>query len=522
MQTAAPLPKFPDSVIVVGAGIGGLAAALRLAHAGSDVTVIDRASAPGGKIRTVPTDAGPTDAGPTVLTLRSVFDALFADVGARLEDHVTLTPLPVLARHFWTGGPVLDLTPDPRETARAIAEAFGAGPARDYTAHAARAERLFAAFDGPMMRTAAPSQAAMTGAVAGRPFLVADMAPHRTLQAQLDRQFRDPRLAQLFARYATYVGGMPDAVPAILNLISHAEAAGVWAVEGGLWKLPLAIAEIAGHRGVRFLYDTHVQSLSRQADGWTVHTASGVHTARTVVFNGDPRALRAGYLGPDVASAVPATATEPRSLSAVVASFAARVRGPVLSHHNVFFSDVPNAEFGPIARGNLPRDATLYVCAQDAGTPGLQRYEIILNAPAGLSLSREETQSCLTHILDRLKRFGVTFDPPPTVADLTTPQDFDRLYPGSMGALYGRSPAGLMAAFKRPTARTALPGLYLAGGGAHPGAGVPMATLSGRHAAEAIIADRALTSGSARMATPGGISTGSATTARAPSRSSAS
>src|SRR6056297_2413540 len=96
-------------VIVVGAGIGGLSAALRLVHAGHGVTVLDRAAAPGGRMRTLPSPAGPVDTGPTVLTMRPVFEALFADVGEALEDHVTLDPLPVLARHFWDDGTILDL-----------------------------------------------------------------------------------------------------------------------------------------------------------------------------------------------------------------------------------------------------------------------------------------------------------------------------------------------------------------------------------------------------------------------------
>ena len=100
------------NIVVIGAGIGGLAAALRLAHAGCDVTVIERHAAPGGKMRTVPSEAGPVDAGPTVLTLRGVFEALFADVGERLADHVTLVAEPVLARHFWSDGTRLDLMAD--------------------------------------------------------------------------------------------------------------------------------------------------------------------------------------------------------------------------------------------------------------------------------------------------------------------------------------------------------------------------------------------------------------------------
>ncbi|CAN0602645.1 unnamed protein product, partial [Ectocarpus sp. 12 AP-2014] len=215
----------------------------------------------------------------------------------------------------------------------------------------------------------------------------------------------------------------------------------------------------------------------------------------------------------------------PRSLSAAVLSFAAKISGPALSHHTVFFGDVPNAEFDALARGHMPSDATLYVCAEDHGTTSAdtqQRFEIILNAPAGLFLNSQEKYSCLTHILRRLSHFGLSFDPEPTVDNLTLPNDFDQMFPASQGALYGRSPNAMTAAFKRPTARTKIPGLYLTGGGAHPGAGVPMATLSALHAAEAIAKDRTSLFTSAQTGTHGGTSMGSATTAPKPSPSSAS
>ena len=178
---------------------------------------------------------------------------------------------------------------------------------------------------------------------------------------------------------------------------------------------------------------------------------------------------------------------------------------------SVFFINEINAEFYALDQGQMPRDATLYVCAQDRHgnqTPrGIERFEIIMNAPPGVNMSEEESETCLTRILDRLAIFGLTFDPRPHLSALSTPQIFDQLFPASQGALYGRSPHGMMAAFQRPVARTKIGGLYMVGGGAHPGAGVPMATLSGRHAAEAIMQDLTSASTSAQTAMPGGMST---------------
>jgi 1-hydroxycarotenoid 3,4-desaturase len=192
-----------------------------------------------------------------------------------------------------------------------------------------------------------------------------------------------------------------------------------------------------------------------------------------------------------------------------------------LAYHTVFFADREADEFGPLARGENPAAPTIYVCAQDraAGPPqGPERFEIILNAPPLPHASPEEPLTCRTRTFERLARMGLRFDTLPETAALTRPQDFARLFPGSAGSLYGPSPAGALASFRRPTARTRVPGLWLAGGGVHPGAGVPMATLSGLHAATAAMADLGSTRRWARTAMPGGILTGSATTGPAPSR----
>lgn len=484
-------------VIVVGAGFGGLAAALRLAAAGLPVCVIDRLPGPGGKARGLPSPAGPVAAGPTVLTLRDVFDGLFAAAGSRLEDHVRLDALPVLARHFWPDGGRLDLYPDPETSAAAIRGLAGRQGEQDFRAFSDRARRLFEAFDGPMMRNPAPTMAGMTALVIRQPRLIPLMAPHATLAGMLRSSFRDPRLAQLFGRYATYVGGAPQTAPALLALIWQAEAAGVWAVAGGMAALALGLADCASARGARFLYGQGVSAITLQDGRVTgVRLDDGREIeGRAVVFNGDPRALALGLLGPGLAAAAPGAAKTERSHSAVVWAFAARAVGPDLAYHNVFFAVDPAAEFADLAAGRLPRDPTVYVCAEDRtgpAPPGPERFEIILNAPPLTRAAAPiEEAPCRALTFPTLARFGLRFTPEPEAAALRRPQDFDRLFPGSAGAIYGPSPSGLTAALQRPTARTPVRGLYLAGGGVHPGPGVPMAALSGSHAATALLADLA-------------------------------
>ncbi|WGH80277.1 1-hydroxycarotenoid 3,4-desaturase CrtD [Jannaschia ovalis] len=515
---------MPEKVVIVGAGIGGLACAMRLAHAGCDVTVLESAKAPGGKMRTVPSPAGPVDAGPTVLTLRPVFAALFDACGTSLDTEVTLDPLPVLARHHWEDGASLDLFPDADRSADAIGTMAGATAARQFRRFHARTARLFDAFEAPMMQAADPGPHGMARVVARDPALLPAMAPGRTLDGLLRRSFDDPRLRQLFGRYATYVGGDPARVPALLALVWQAESRGVWAVRGGMHRLARAMQAVAERAGARFRFGSRADRIEVQGGRVTaVRCADGRHAADRVVFNGDPRALRTGLLGDAAAATVPEAAVSPRSLSAFVWSFAARPAGRAPEHHNVFFARRPNSEFAEIAAGRLPADPTLYVCAQDRGgaaPEGPERFEIIVNGPPrdATRPDPEEAETCRRTTFDRLAWMGLRFDPTPDVTALTTPEGFAALFPASRGALYGLSPRGMTAAFRRPRARTALPGLYLAGGGTHPGAGVPMAATSGRLAAEAILADRVSTSPSRRTAMPGGMSTASPRTGSAPSR----
>ena len=517
-------------IAIIGAGVGGLAAAMRLSHIGARVTLFDRHATPGGKMRTVPSVAGPVDAGPTVLTMKHVFEELFANTGSPLANHVTLHREHILARHFWPDGTVFDLTADPQENMAAVAETFGLTSAQEFQTFTARAKTLFDAFDLPMMQTVTPSLLSLTTQVLRNPRLIPQMDSLRTLAQSLDAQFSDPRLAQLFGRYATYVGGSPYASPALLSLISHAEARGVWYVEGGMHNLAQAMAQRAAALGAEIHLGTHVHSIEMQAGRPTaIATETGRTPIDSVLFNGDPRALSQGLLGDAARKAVAPKATEPRSLSAYVHSFAAQASGVDLAGHNVFFCADPRDEFDPIARGQMPADATLYICAQDrfGGTQpqGPERFEIIMNAPPtgdGTPLSEQEHNQCHSATLRRLAHFGLHFSPEPPASTLTMPQHFADLFPASTGSLYGRSPHGMMAAFQRPTVRSKIPGLYLVGGGVHPGAGIPMATLCARHAADAIMIDHSLTSRSHRPGTPGGTSMGSPTAAPGPSPSSPS
>ncbi|MCS6932107.1 MAG: phytoene desaturase family protein [Acetobacteraceae bacterium] len=516
-------------VAVIGAGVAGLSAALLLAARGAEVTVLERALAPGGKMREVTAGGLAMDAGPTVFTLRPILEEILAEAGASLDAELALRPARVLARHAFDGSPGrMDLFADVAESEAEIGRFAGAAEARGFRAFCARARAIWQALEHPFVRGQRPNPVSLL-ARAGLPGLpgVLRISPFATLWSALSEHFRDPRLRALFGRYATYCGSSPFAAPATLMLIAHVEQQGVWYVEGGMHAVARALARLAAARGAVFRYGAEVaEVLVEGGRAAGVRLASGERiVADAVVSNADTAAFAAGLFGPAARRAAPPVPEAERSLSALTWCLAARCEGWPLVRHNVFFSADYPAEFEDLfARRRLPRAPTVYVCAQDRGDDarapaGAERLLVLVNAPATGGLPESEIETCERTTFALLRRAGLSLLPEASVR--TTPREFAALFPATGGALYGRATHGWQASFLRPGARSAIPGLYLAGGGAHPGAGVPMAAMSGRLAAEAVIADRSRFRSMSRFrrtATPGGMPMPSPTTGGTASR----
>ncbi len=239
-----------DRVVVIGAGIGGLVSALELAARGCRVTLCERAAAPGGKMREIFIDGVPLDAGPTVFTMRWVFDSLFAEVGTRLEDQISVTPLEILARHAWSEAERFDLFADLERTVDAIGDFSGGAEARRFLEFSAHARRIYETLEQPFICAQRPGPLSLvrSGGLRGLGDLW-QIKPFNRLWSTLGTYFRDPRLRQLFGRYATYCGSSPFLAPATLMLVAHVEQQGVWQIEGGMHRLAAALAELAKQRG---------------------------------------------------------------------------------------------------------------------------------------------------------------------------------------------------------------------------------------------------------------------------------
>lgn len=516
-------------VVVIGAGIGGLVSAALLAARGEQVIVLEKEAWVGGKARRVAVDGAEIDGGPTVFTLRDVFDEVFAECGARLDDHIKAQPAEIIARHAWDAEKHLDLFADPARSEEAIGDFSGAEAARGYRNFRHEAQRIFAVLEEPFLRgDKASTPLPMMWRIG--PARIGDMLamrPFDGLWNALGEHFRDQRLRQLFGRYATYCGSSPLLAPATLMLIAHVEARGVWLIDGGIHALAKALAALAEKQGALIRLQSPVaEVIVRDKRACGVRLASGeVIPAEVVICNGDPNALAAARFGADAAAAVPPVPPAKRSLSALVWYAHAATGGSLpLTHHNVCFSPDYVREFREIAAGRPPSDPSVYLCAIDrpareADTTGpakgqRERIQIIVNAPANgdsHAYSHEEIEQCTKAMRNSLARCGLTLeqDAPQIVMH---PQSWEALFPSTGGALYGRASHGWAASFQRQGPKTKVKGLYCTGGATHPAAGVPMAALSGLLAARVIGRDLASTKRSSRADIPGGMSMRSATT----------
>jgi 1-hydroxycarotenoid 3,4-desaturase len=285
---------------------------------------------------------------------------------------------------------------------------------------------------------------------------------------------------------------------------------------------------LAQEHGVEFVYNTAVEEIivdNGKAAGVRI-SSNGVKSvvrSDSVVFNGDAAAIANGLLGTQASIAVPKKPTHKRSLSAITYSINAPTSGFDLAQHNVFFTNNYREEFRDVFEKNrIPRAGTVYVCAQDRPATNLnnggeERLLLLVNAPAvgdlpvgQTAFSQKEIDQCSQIHFNLLKACGLEINLSDAQIDITTPIQFNQLFPATGGALYGQASHGWMNQFSRMGAVSRIPGLYLAGGSVHPGPGVPMAAMSGQLAAETLMAHLDSTKKLHRVVIAGGMSMPSA------------
>jgi len=338
-------------IVVAGAGMAGLAAAVDLGRQGFRVTLLEKAAAPGGKMRRERIGPHAIDAGPTVFTMRWVFEALFADAGASLDGRLALQKAERLARHAWRQGGRLDLFAERARSAEAIGDFAGAKAAKGYLAFCKRSAAIFETLNETFMEAQRPSPLGLSRRVGlHRLPALLQTSPYRTMWSALGQYFQDPRLRQLFGRYATYCGSSPFAAPATLMLVAHVEQEGVWLVSGGMHEVARALLRLAEEQGVTALFDTAVATIETESGKVSaVVTDKGERIAcDALVFNGDVSALKQGLLGVPARRALAGAGAAKRSLSAVTWCLSGRAEGFDPAFHTVFFAEDYRREFAAI------------------------------------------------------------------------------------------------------------------------------------------------------------------------------
>jgi phytoene desaturase len=490
-------------VVVVGAGLGGLAAAARLASAGHAVTVLEQAPQIGGKLGWYARDGHGFDTGPSLVTLPQVFEDLFAATGDPLHQVLDLQRLDPAVAYRFADGTTTAVPGRLADIAARLDDDLGAGSGAQWSALLARAEAMWAATEQPFLRSplaGAATLARLARDVAG----LRTIAPGRTLRGLGRSYLTDPRLQVLLDRYATYSGSDPRRAPAALLTVPWVEQAfGSWYVRGGLRRLPEAVAGRAAERGAVVRTGCAVEEVlveGGRAAGVRLADGSRV-PADVVVCNADAGALY-GRLLPRQAPVRRVRAALRRvtpSSSGLVLLLALRGRTPGLAHHTVLFPADYDAEFDALfgvggrgGRGRSPKrpvaDPTVYVSAPDdpATRPDehSESWFVLVNAPrhepdGGVDWTAPGlADACADRVLATLADRGLDVRDRVRWRVVRTPADLARETASPGGSIYGTSSNGARAAFLRPANASPLPGLFLVGGSAHPGGGLPLVTLS--------------------------------------------
>lgn len=455
---------------------------------GVSVDVFEAHSQVGGKAGTASFDDVAFDTGPSILTLPDVFDALFDRCGVSFRERVRLVaPSPVF-RYLYPDDVAIDVHLDLDDTLASVASSLGTD-ARDQLAQfLVRAKRTWDVAGPQFVYGPAPTVGRVLGLGPAAWLSMTQIDAHRTMLSAIRKTVKDQHLQWLLARYATYNGSDPRTAPATLNCIAWVELGlGGFGVSGGMHALAEAMADVIRELGGRIHVDapvTQVLTDTRRAVGVRVHDTD--HLADAVVVNADVAHLIADLLP----ERLPTPKTE-RSTSGFTAVVRSR-RRPQRAAHTVVFPADYQAEFADMFDAKRPPvEPTVYACAQSTAheRPGWQDAEpvfLMANAPAtdddvDYSALREQ-------VLSRAIQAGLVSSDEPVVWE-RTPTDLAHRYPRTGGAIYGAASTDRFAAFRRPNNRTAVPGLFVASGSAHPGGGVPLCALSGVQAATQVLRD---------------------------------
>jgi phytoene desaturase len=483
-------------VLAIGAGLGALSGALRLAKMGFEVTLFEKNETIGGKLNEKKLGAYRFDAGPSLLTMPFVIDELFEFCGFARKDFLNFVPIEPICRYFYPDGATLDASANVEEMKREIAK-LSPRDAAVYENFLAYTERIYK-LTADIFLFSPIHEFAEILKWRNLPTLLRlpQIDLLRTVHGGVSRFFKDPRLVQLFDRYATYNGSNPYRAPATLNVIPYVEyVLGSYYIRGGMYRLAEALLSLAHQLGVKIHPSARVEKIlhdGRRVNGLLVN---GKKIAADFVLCGQDVVVAHNELIDGFEKHREKLNRLEPSCSGLVFLWGVKKQHPELAHHNIFFSADYQKEFDQIFdEKRPPDDPTIYVAITSKSDPAHapahgENWFVLFNMPYltnGINW-QHETMRVRNIVLEKLRRMGFDIANQIEAEFVLSPEDFYRNYLGNRGSIYGISSNSRNTAFKRPANRSReLSGLYFAGGSTHPGGGIPLVLLSGKIAAELI------------------------------------
>jgi phytoene desaturase len=496
-----------SQVLVIGAGMGGMCTAARLARQGHEVRVLESSDKPGGKCRTEWIGKYAFDTGPSLLTLPAVYRDFFARTGKQLGQVLDLQSVdPAFDYRFHDGVQLKFANLARHKTQEEISRVLGPEVAAQWNELMKRAERMWDVSREPFVE----SELASILSLMKRPTLLRDLkviAPWKSLRDLADELLPDTHLRYILDRYATYSGSDPRLAPAVLSTIAFVEEAfGAWHITGGIGKLSEAVYQRCLDLGVVFEFNSPVEKINHsksKVSGVTLKSGRSID-ASIVVANADASLVYNSLLSKKLRktkSARKRISQSTQSLAGFSLLLGLRPdpKAAHLSHHTILFPENYDAEFDSIFNARTPVvNPTIYLCAPHDETmvkeAGAQSLFVLVNAPvhdstgnSGWNWNDENfNREYANSIIDQIEAQGISIRDRLEVLEIRTPADLERSVNAPGGAIYGTSSNGAKSAFLRARNRSPLKGLYCVGGSAHPGGGLPLVGLSAEIVANAI------------------------------------
>lgn len=494
------MTKNPPPLAVIGSGIAGLSAAIRLAVRGKQVVVFEQNSYTGGKVTAFEKDGYRFDMGPSLFTMPHLVEELFEIAGKDPKEYFQYYTHDEVCRYFWLDGTRLTLFPSIRKNKEAIENVFGEESGRQaerYFEDARQKFELTAPFF--LEQSLHKAKTFLTPNVLKVIAQIPRLGLLSTLNEVNKGYFNEPKLVQLFNRYATYNGSSPYKTPGIMQMISHLEhGMGTHFPKGGMHAISQSLTRLALDLGVKFELNSRVNEILTQNNRITGINVNGkLRKVNTVVCNSDVKHVYSQMLPDDVPRPKKILDQEPSS-SALIFYWGVGRTFPELDLHNIIFSENYELEFARInSDGPFWEDPTIYIHISNRleisdAPQGKDSWFVMVNVPYDRGQNWDDIiQKLRVEILQRISHVvGTKIEPLIESEEILTPREIQDRTSSVGGALYGTSSNDRMAAFLRQANKcNSVKGLYYCGGSAHPGGGVPLCILSGKIAAEWIEED---------------------------------